>query len=155
MQEVGGPGRYSPRSCGWILSLATQGLTTSDTPVRTGGHNPHHYPPMTIAYLWGQHPAGHKKGVHLRPGAGRRPNDGRASSVEMHRGLGEPDAPSPNPCQSHSSHLLVAGPRAQGRSSVSGWQGRLCADPALRSPVHPSLLPDVGVDGDELFGAGC
>lgn len=150
MQEIGGPGRCYPRSCGWILSLVTHGLTTSDNPVRTGVHNPHHYPPMTIAYLWGQHPARQKKGVHLRPGAGRRPNDGRASSVEMHRGLGEPDAPSPNPCQSHSSHLLVAGPCTQGRSSASGWQGT-CANPALRSPVHPSLLPDVGVDGDELL----
>ena len=39
----------------------------------------------------------------------------------------------------------------QGWSSEGGCQGRDCADPTLRSPVHPSLLPDVGIDGDELL----
>ena len=38
-----------------------------------------------------------------------------------------------------------------GRSSERGWQGKNCADPALRFPVHSSLLPDVGLDGDELL----
>ena len=116
-----------------------------------GAHTPPTYPPVTIAYLRGRHLARHKKGVHLRPGAGRRPNDGCASSVEMDSGLSESDALSPNPCQSHSSRLLVAGPCMQGRSSGSDCQGRDCADPTLRFPVHPSLVPDVGVDGDALL----
>ena len=38
-----------------------------------------------------------------------------------------------------------------GWSSESGWQERDCADPTLRFPVHPSLLPDVGLDGNELL----
>ena len=87
----------------------------------------------------------------MRPGAGQRPNDRRASSVEMDSGLSGPDVLSPNPCQSHSSRLLVAGHCMQGRSSGSGCQGRDCVDPTLRFPVHTSLLPDVGVDGDKLL----
>ena len=141
-----------------VVTCRCRGCSSHDPP---GTHNKRHFctsrraqphppPPMTIEYMWGRHPSRQKKGVHLRSGAGRRPNDGRASSVEMHSGLGVSDVPSPNPCQSHSSRL-VAGPCMQGWSSESGCQGRDCADSTLGSPVHPSLWPDVGVDGDELL----
>ena len=150
MHGQGGLGSLCSAFADVMFSLTIPGLTAGNIPVNAGMHIPYYYPPMTIAYLWGRHLARHKKGVHLRPGAGRRPNDGRASSVEMRSGLDGSDVPSPNPCQSHSSRQLVTGPCMQGRSSGSGCQGRDCADPTLRSPVHPSLLPDVGVDRGEL-----
>ena len=84
-----------------MFSLTIPGLTAGDIPVNAGMHIPYYYPPMTIAYLWGRHLARHKKGVHLRPSVGQRPNNGRAA--ELHSGLGESDVPSPNPCQSRSS----------------------------------------------------
>ena len=108
-------------------------------------------PMMMSDDRWGRHLARHKKGVHTRSSAGRRPNDGRHSQVHMHRDLGESDVPSSNPVSRLSSHPLVAGSCMHGRSSESGWQERDCADPTLRFPVHPSLLPDVGLDGDDLL----
>ena len=104
-------------------------------------------PMMMSDDKWGRHLARHKKGVHMRSSAGRRPTDGRHPQVYMHRGLGEPDVPSSNPVSRLSSHPLEAGSCMHGRCSESGRQERDCADPTLRFPVHCSILPNVAMMG--------
>ncbi len=108
--------------------------------MNAGVHNPTHLPTYDDRLFEGAAPSPAQEG---RPGAGRRPNDGRASSVEMDSGLSGSDVLSPNPCQSHSSRLLVAGPCMQGRSN-----GRtLCAQAAgQRLPMgggHTQLHADL------------
>ena len=103
---------------------------------------------MTIAYLWGRHLARHKKGVHPRSSAGRRPNDGRIFSVS-HSCLSGSDTSSSHLGGPHSSCPLVA---ASSRSSSSGPSRRDGADHTLMYSVHPHLLCDLRLSQSDLRG---
>ena len=127
------------------LQVESHGTHTSSTPSRRPYHT---QPTMTIAYLWGRHLARHKKGVHPRSSAGRRPNDGRIFSA-LHSCLSGSDASSLNLGGPHSSCPLVAASR---RSSLSGPSRRDPADHTLLFSVHPHLLCDLRLSVSDLHG---